>query len=106
MVGPYQIQVAADREGGFHSLVASASKQGGLVEIDGLRSLRLLRSWRVRSKRRRADVVRFQSRITRFDSVRPRAGTPSVCGPGVQSQQWRRCTRTESHRRPIALDEV
>jgi len=75
MVGPYQIQTASDRAGGFHGLVASTRQQGGLVEIDGLRSLRLLRSGRVRSERRCTDVVRFQSRIARTYSVRSRGGT-------------------------------
>ena len=39
MVGPYQIQAAADLKRGFHGAVAPTRKQSGVVEIDGLRSL-------------------------------------------------------------------
>src|SRR6266496_4182296 len=62
VVGPYQIQTAVDRARRFHGLVASAREQSGRLEIDGLRPLRLLRPGRVRSERRRAHMVRLQSR--------------------------------------------
>jgi hypothetical protein len=47
MVELYQIEMAGDRASGFHCLVASPSKQGSRLEINGLRPLRLLRSRRV-----------------------------------------------------------
>src|SRR5438067_7371191 len=48
VVGLNQIQTAVDRTGRFHGPMASARKQGGRLEIDRLRSLRLLRPGRVR----------------------------------------------------------
>ena len=97
---------ACDRAGRFHCLVASAGEQGSELEIDGLRPVRLLRSRRVRSERRGSDVVRFQSRTTRSYRVCARTGIAGVCRSRIQSQQRRRCTGTESTRRPIALDKV
>ena len=42
MVELYQIEIAGDRASRFHRVVASACKQSSQLEIDGLRSLRLL----------------------------------------------------------------
>src|SRR3989442_10280701 len=78
-----QIQTAVDHACRFHGPVASARKQGGRLEIDGLRSLRLLRPGRVRSERRRAHLVRLQSRAVSPDPVRSGSGPASVRRPGV-----------------------
>src|SRR6266513_6005815 len=43
VVGLYQIQTVVDCAGRLHSLVASTRKTAGRLEIDGLRSLQLLR---------------------------------------------------------------
>src|SRR5437773_7637773 len=83
VVGPYQIQTAVDRTGRFHGLVASACEQSGRLEIDGLRSLRLLRPGRVRSERRRAHMVRLQSRAVSPDPVRSGSRPASLRRPSV-----------------------
>src|SRR6059058_6204143 len=83
VVGLNQIQTAVDRTGRFHGPMASARKQGGRLEIDGLRSLRLLRPGRVRSERRRANMVRLQSRAVSPDPVRSSSGPAGVRRPGV-----------------------
>ena len=47
MVDLHQIEIAGYRAGRLHRVVASAGKQGSELGIDGLRSLRLLRSRRI-----------------------------------------------------------
>src|SRR5207244_9143276 len=53
MVELHQIEIAFHRAGGFHGVVAAACEQGGQLEVDGLRYLRLLCPRRVRSESRR-----------------------------------------------------
>src|SRR6185503_10898935 len=76
------------------------------LEIDGLRSLRLLRSWRVRPERWCADVVRSQVRPARSHRVCARERIAGVRRSCFQSQQRRRFAGTKPNRWAVALDKV